>query len=291
LHPDNHKEESLVKQRFESNADVQRWLKTQIDLNRPDFSPAFLREHRDRDWILSSLASFYNANQITDVLRELKSGKEATVFLCRAHPDTDREFLAAKIYRPRIFRSLKNDAVYRNNRNAVSDRRLDKAIRKNTRLGKALRVDSWIRYEYQTHRTVYEAGCDVPEPIGRYGNAVLMEYVGEGSRPAPTLHEIALPPDEARNLLDRIIENIRLFLSCNRIHGDLSSFNILYWNGEMKIIDFAQAVDARSEPDIYPLLLRDIDRIGRYFTRLGLKVEANSLATDLWSQYIRGNLW
>ena len=290
MRPDSNNEDSLVKQRFETNTDVQRWLKTQIDHNRPEFKPAYLRDHRDRDWILSSLTDFYNTNLITDVLGEVKSGKEATVYLCQAHPDTGSDYLAAKIYRPRIFRSLKNDAVYRNNRSVVTDRRLDKAIRKNTRLGKALRVDSWIRYEYQTHCLFFEAGCDVPKPFGQYGNAVLMEYIGEKSSSAPMLHEVSIQTKEALDIFDRLMENIRLFLSCDRIHGDLSSFNILYWQGTFKIIDFGQSVDTRSEPDIFHLLLRDVDHIAKHFTQYGVLMEAESIATDMWSQYIHGEL-
>ena len=290
MHPDAHKQESLVKQRYESNADVQRWLKTQVDHNRPEFGPEFLREHRDRDWILSSLTSFYNANLITDVLRELRSGKEATVYLCRAHPGTDKEYLAAKIYRPRIFRSLKNDAVYRNNRHNVVDRRLRKATQNNTRLGRAVRVDNWIRYEYQTQCMVYDAGCDVPKPVGQYGNAVLMEYIGDEAAPAPMLRHVSIRPEEARIAFDRLIDNIRLFLSCDRIHGDLSPYNILYWRGEMKIIDFAQAVDARAEQDVLPLLFRDVNHVARYFTQHGLTLDPDSLARKLWSRYIRSSL-
>ena len=36
---------------------------------------------------------------------------------------------------------------------------------------------------------------------------------------------------------------ISILLFCDSIHGDLSAFNILYWNGAITIIDFPQAVD------------------------------------------------
>ena len=185
---------------------------------------------------------------------------------------------------------FKNDAVYRGNRSVVSDRRLDKAIRKNTRLGKALRVDGWIRYEYQTHGMFYESGCDVPRPLGQYGNAVLMEYIGDDNSSAPMLHEVTMESEDAQRVFDRLMENIRLFLSCDRIHGDLSPFNVLYWQNTIKIIDFAQAVDARSEPDVFPLLLRDVDHIAGYFIRLGVSAEPESIAMDMWSQYNHGEL-
>ena len=98
---------------YESNADVQRWLREQESARagtKPPFNPTFLAHQRDRPWVLSSLATFYEDDLITDVLAVVKSGKEATVYCCAAHPSTELEYVAAKVYRPRMFRSLRNDA-------------------------------------------------------------------------------------------------------------------------------------------------------------------------------------
>src|SRR5579862_7878606 len=104
---------------FEHNAEVQRWLKEQTTEDsgiRPRFNPTFLASQRDGPWILSSLIQFYEEDLITDVLHVVRSGKEASVYCCTAHPATGADYLAAKVYRPRMFRSLKNDAVYRQSR-------------------------------------------------------------------------------------------------------------------------------------------------------------------------------
>src|SRR5256885_10953069 len=109
----------VLKQSYENNPDVQRWLQEQAldDLGaRPAFDPTLLSGRRDRDWVLSSLRHFYDQDLIDDVLYVAKSGKEATVYCCTAGPETDLEYLAAKIYRPRMFRSLSNDALYRHGR-------------------------------------------------------------------------------------------------------------------------------------------------------------------------------
>src|SRR5690242_16781758 len=100
-----------AKTSYESNPDVQRWLQEQSleDGSKPKFTPTFLAGQRDRLWVLSSLAQFYEQDLITDVLRVIKSGKEATVYCCAADPAMGRKLLAAKVYRPRMFRSLKND--------------------------------------------------------------------------------------------------------------------------------------------------------------------------------------
>jgi hypothetical protein len=104
---------------FEANPDVQRWLREQEAERagtKPPFNPTFLAHQRDRPWVLSSLATFYEDDLISDVLAVVKSGKEATVYCCAVHPSTGLDYVAAKVYRPRMFRSLRNDAVYRASR-------------------------------------------------------------------------------------------------------------------------------------------------------------------------------
>src|SRR5437868_3853151 len=107
-----------AKQSYESNVDVQRWLREQTldESAKPEFDPTLLTGRRDREWVLSSLNHFYEEDLISDVLHVAKSGKEATVYCCAATPATGLEYLAAKVYRPRMFRSLSNDAVYRKGR-------------------------------------------------------------------------------------------------------------------------------------------------------------------------------
>ena len=84
---------------------------------------------------------------------------------------------------------------------------------------------------------------------------------------------------------------MELFLACNRLHGDLSAFNILYWQGRATIIDFAQAVDPRHNPEIYPVLERDVERVYRYFARYGVVADPGAIAAGLWADYMGGGLW
>ncbi len=280
------------KESYEAHAEVQRWLKEQAleDGNaKPKFNPTFLASQRDGPWILSSLAHFYEEDLITDVLHIVRSGKEASVYCCAAHPATGAAYLAAKVYRPRMFRSLKNDAVYRQSR--LQHDREGRVVRNIRRFdagnkGRALQVKSWIEYEFETQRLLHEGGANVPRPLTQIGNAVLMEYIGDVDDPAPLLKEVKLRRDEARSLFDCVLRNIALFLACNRIHGDLSAFNILYWQGEVSIIDFAQAVDPRQNPAVFPLLLRDIERVCGYFARYGVVADARALARDMWNQQV-----
>ena len=90
--------------------------------------------------------------------------------------------------------------------------------------------------------------------------------------------------------LRRHFHNIELWLACDRIHGDLSPYNMLYWDGAITIIDFAQAVDPRYNPAVGELLARDIARVCQYFTRFGVESDASALASDLWQRYLRAEV-
>ncbi len=127
-------------------------------------------------------------------------------------------------------------------------------------------------------------------PVDTYGNAILMEFIGDEERPAPMLRHVSIAPSEARPLFDRLLRNIELMLAYDRVHADLSPFNVLYWRGRPTIIDFAQAVDARSGQDLLQLLLRDVDHIAGYFARNGVAADPQSIAHDMWSRYIRGEM-
>lgn len=285
-----------VKQRYESNEAVQRWIR-QAEEEAADpapaaerFLPAFLETHPDRAWILSSLDGFYSLGMITDVIADVRPGKEATVYTCRAHPRTGRKLLAAKVYRPRMFRSLTNDAAYRRNRHVARDTRAERAMRHKTRRGRQMQVSNWIDYEYKVHQAVYDVGADVPRPWAQEGNAVLMDYVGDEESPAPQLREANVDRDEARDLFNCLVDNLRLFLACNVIHGDFSAYNVLYWEGQVTVIDFAQAVDPRTGTESMNFLHRDVDRLCGFFRPLGIDASAGAITTRLWGDFMHGRL-
>lgn len=284
---------------YESSSAVQRWLKVQgyesaESEKQPAFNPAFLASQRDAPWILSSLTPMYDQKLITDVTSEVSSGKEATVFCCVAHPDTGQEFLAAKIYRPRMFRSLRNDAIYRFSRvqrdeagraEHGNSRRGSAATRKSEK-SRAAQVAAWIEYEYQTQRIMHEHGADVPRPFAHIGNTVLMEYFGTTDQPAPRLSDVRLEPEEAREHFACILRNIELALAHGRIHGDLSEYNILYWEGKVTLIDFAQAVDPYHNSDVFSLFTRDIERVCQHFTLYNVEADADELAREIWTRHM-----
>ena len=256
------------------------------------FNPSFKPAEHERYFVLSALEEFYNGKIISDVLWKVKGGKEANVYCCQAHPSTGLDLVAAKVYRPQMFRNLRNDARYRQGREVVDSsgkvvrsRRESLAVRKNTRFGQELRHQSWLESEYLTMQLLHEAGADVPKPLTRGSNVILMEYVGGDQTPAPTLKEVTLAASEARGLFDRLVNNLAIMLACHRVHADFSAYNVLYWDGDFKIIDFPQAVDPRRNPEAADLFLRDVERLCQYFARYRIAANAHMLANDLWSRY------
>lgn len=258
-----------------------------------EFKPSFSGSKHERQWIMEYLGPFYDDHVITDVLRQVKGGKEATVYCCRAHPAIGVDLIAAKVYRPRMFRQLRNDAVYRKGRELIDaegkearGRREKLAMQKKTDFGQTLRHTTWLANEFQTLRRLYAAGADVPKPFASSDNAILMEYLGDETFPAPALSQVRLDPHAAHLLWKRLMGNIELMLAHDRVHGDLSAYNVLYWNGHARIIDLPQAVDPYVNPEAFFLLGRDVERVCQHFDRYGVNSNPGQITLDLWERHI-----
>jgi RIO kinase 1 len=260
-----------------------------------NFEFTYNASHHERDWIIQSLQDFIDQQWLDDILRLVKGGKEANVYQCRANPSVKgvtAPLLAAKVYRPRRFRNLKNDHLYREGRtdldgdgNQITDDGMLHAISKRTEFGRELSHTSWIEHEVKTMSLLHDAGGDVPKVFASENNAILMTFIGDEDFAAPVLHSVRLDKRLAQRLFDRVIFNLELMLSQNRIHGDFSAFNILYWEGEIVIIDFPQAIDPRINRNAYMIFERDVSRICDYFARQGVESEPRRLAVDLWKSF------
>jgi RIO kinase 1 len=263
----------------------------------PSYAAALDPLHHERQWIIDSVGPFYQENIITDVVRLVKGGKEANVYACIANPASGFEMLAAKLYRPRMLRNLKNDAIYKAGRmlrdsqgkQLKKGRRDRLALEKKTAYGKDLDFGQWIGTEFRVQQLLYEAGASVPKPIGFQNTTIIMEYIGDEYGPAPALNEVKLQPEEAPVLFKQVMDNVALMLDHHHVHGDLSAYNILYWNGRITLIDFPQMVEARHNPHAFDLLKRDITRVCEYFAKYGIASNPHRLTLDLWEPYM-GNM-
>ncbi len=237
----------------------------------------------------AKLDGFLESDWIDEVLYRIKPGKEATVLCCRAGSAAPAGLIAAKVYHDREFRGFANDALYQQGR-VIVDRRARRAVANKTHFGRELQVGMWTASEYETLRLLHAAGADVPRPLTSSPEVILMEFVGDDDGPAIPLNRASPEPDEAHHLFGCLLRNIELWLAHDRIHADLSPFNILYRDGALTVIDFPQAVDPRFSPKARELLGRDIDNVCRYFARYGVRSNPARLADDLWFRFLRGDL-
>ncbi|HZO72496.1 MAG TPA: RIO1 family regulatory kinase/ATPase [Ktedonobacteraceae bacterium] len=242
-----------------------------------------------QDPVQVALDTFFADGLITEVLYTVKSGKEATVYCCQAHPSTGVELFAAKIYRPRNNRGFKNDAVYQEGR-VIRNGQVRRAVQNKSRFGREIQFSMWVNYEFEALRALYKAGADVPRAIARTDSAILMEYQGDRQHAAPSLQAVELSKEEAHRVFEQLMDNIERCLAHNYIHADLSAYNVLYWQRQIKIIDFPQAVDPRFNPNAFALLSRDIENICHYIARYGLERDGQRLAHHLWQKFKNAEL-
>jgi RIO kinase 1 len=247
----------------------------------------------EADWLLASLFDWFDDGTLTDILYAVRGGKEANVYCCRGGPSTGGALIAAKVYRPRKFRELSNDAIHREGRGLLDrhgharkarDKRMSRAVQRGTRFGKSASHTSWVMHEYNALCALHDAGGAVPTPLASNDNAVLTTFVGDDEGPAPTMNRIRVPPDRARALLDEVLRNMELMLRLGFVHGDLSAYNLLYWQDNAVLIDFPQVADVLRNPHAIGLFVRDVQRICQYFARCGAVADAEALADDLWDR-------
>lgn len=258
-----------------------------------DFEMTYRPSLFEGDWLMASLRPLFEMAYITDVIARVKGGKEASVYRCQPHSNTGETLLAVKVYRPRMFRNLRNDALYREGREIIgqdgkaikeNETRALRAIHKHSAFGQQIRHTSWLTHEYKTLQRLYEAGADVPKPFAVADNVILMSYIGDEQSTAPTLSETRLSRVEAQRLFEQVMRNVELMLSLGVIHGDLSAFNVLYWEGELTIIDFPQVVDPHINHSARFIFERDVVRLCEYFERQGVKCDGKKWAKKLWVQ-------
>lgn len=254
---------------------------------RIDFT--YQASRHEREWLQDALGNFFDEQWLDDVLMLIKGGKEANVYLCLGNETTGAELLAAKVYRPRRFRNLRNDHLYREGRtdldssgNQITNDGMLQAIRWRSSYGLQLLHESWIEYEYQALTKLHAAGADVPRPLARGHNAILMEYIGEPGQAAPTLNTVRLKQDQTNILFKRILMNIDLMLGMSIVHGDLSAYNILYMTDRPVLIDFPQVVAPQNNQNAFEIFSRDVQRICEYFNRYGLRSQPAQITSQLW---------
>jgi RIO kinase 1 len=205
----------------------------------------------------------------------LKAGKESEVYLISRTGPTRACLMAEKRFKPRLQRGFRNDYVYAGVWGEGTFRE-NRAIKNRTRFGQEVLQARWIGNEWMTLKLLHAAGVTVPPPVERIENGYRMAFIGDADQAAPRLSDVDLDVVTARHVWRELQRDIRRMLDAERVHGDLSAFNILWWHDRPVIIDFSQAVEAVTHPAARELLRRDVERTATYFRRQGVAVDLDA---------------
>jgi RIO kinase 1 len=223
---------------------------------------------------------------IDEVVRSLKSGKEATVYLVRSGP----HLRCAKVYRDMAQRSFQKRAQYQEGR-GVRGSRQARAMGKSTSFGRREQETAWKSAEVDALYQLAAAGVRVPKPLGYFDGVLVMELVADADgNPAPRLGEVELPAEMAREYHAMLISDVVRMLSLGLIHGDLSEFNVLVATDGPVIIDLPQAVNAAGNNAARSMLERDVNNLRASLGRFAPELLATEFAREMWALFEQGEL-
>jgi RIO kinase 1 len=240
-------------------------------------------------WLITDEVDFVERD-----LGNLKSGKEAEIFVVERSFGGRSCLLAHKRYRPRTVshkgelealgfqkaNRFMNDLAYRDGRKFAKSRDR-RAAERMTKYGKKLLTGRWTGHELEMMQEAWQAGVNVPYPVGPLGDGLLMQFVGDAERAAPRLAEARLGRTEVRVARDQVVENVRLLVGAGFVHADLSAYNLLWWEDAVWLIDFPQAVDVTVNPHAFEYLYRDLGNVGQWFARQGEPFDVDVLYAEL----------
>ncbi len=219
----------------------------------------------------------------------LKTGKEADVFLIeRAVPGdaTQRTLLAAKRYRDAEHRSFHRSTIYTEGRRMRRSRDT-RAVAKKTEFGRELAAAQWSYAEFAALCRMWERGVPVPYPVQVSGTEILMEFIGTGATAAPRLAQYRGEREELAELFTQLVEIMRTFAVAGFAHGDLSAYNLLVHQRQLRVIDLPQIVDLVANPQALDILHRDCVNVCDWFARHRVECDAEELFAELLaSSYI-----
>jgi RIO kinase 1 len=223
---------------------------------------------------------------VDDVVRQLTSGKEATVYVVRCGDDVR----CAKVYKEANNRSFRQAVDYTENRR-VKNTRQARAMAKGTRFGREAQEAAWQSAEVDALHRLAAAGVRVPRPYNFLDGVLLMELVSdEEGNAAPRLNDVIFSEADARLHHASLLREVVRMLCAGVVHGDLSEFNILLAADGPVIIDLPQAVDAAGNNHASRMLLRDVGNLRGFFGRFAPELLATEYGPEIWDLYRRGLL-
>ncbi len=223
---------------------------------------------------------------IDQVLRPLKSGKEAAVYVVRC----GEEIRCAKVYKDLGQRSFQARVQYQEGRKVRGSRQA-RAIGKASKFGRKEAEEAWKNAEVDALYQLAAAGVRVPQPHGYFNGVLVMELItDENGYSAPRLGEVELSAETAREYHRFLMRQVARMLCAGLIHGDLSEYNVLIGPDGPVIIDLPQVVSAAGNNAARQMLRRDVGNLTISLSRFAPELLDTYYGEEMWALFERGEL-
>ena len=234
----------------------------------------------------AALQALVDDGIVDAVVRQLKSGKEASVYVVRCGD----EVRCAKVYKDLAQRSFQARALYQEGRKVRGSRQA-RAMGKGSKFGRKALEEEWKNTEVDALYALSAAGVRVPRPFGYFGGVLVMELVTDAAgHSAPRLAEVDLDADQARAYFAFLVRQVVRMLCVGTIHGDLSEYNVLVDADGPVIIDLPQAVSAAGNNNARAMLLRDVNNLRASLARFAPELETLHYGEEMWALFEKGEL-
>ncbi|MEW6996406.1 PA4780 family RIO1-like protein kinase [Colwelliaceae bacterium BS250] len=223
---------------------------------------------------------------VDEVICQLMSGKEATVYMVRCGTD----IVCAKVYKEANKRSFKKAATYQEGRKSKNSRRA-RAMEKGSKYGRGQQEEAWQNAEVDALNLLADAGVRAPQAYGCYDGVLLMELITDDEgNVAPRLNDVSMSREQAIEDFEEVIIYVLRMLCAGVIHGDLSEFNVLVDAYGPVIIDLPQAVDAAANNNAKAMLIRDVENMTNYYGQFAPELLSTRFALEMWALYEKSEL-
>lgn len=223
---------------------------------------------------------------VDEVISQLMSGKEATVYVVRSGDD----IRCAKVYKEADKRSFKQAVLYQEGRKVRNSRRA-RAMEKGSKFGRDQQEEAWQNAEVEALYRLANAGVRVPTPYGCFDGVLLMELVTDAEgNVAPRLNDVSMSAEKALNDHALVMTYVKRMLCAGLVHGDLSEFNVLVDSKGPVIIDLPQAVDAAANNHAKWMLARDVNNMTQYYGLYAPELLKTQYAKEIWALFEAGEL-
>jgi RIO kinase 1 len=214
---------------------------------------------------------------LDELIAGIKTGKEGSVFLGK----NKEGFVAVKVYTDLRVRSFRRDESYREGR-FIGDSRIERAIEQGSQKGLDAHQILWVQEEFRQMKHLYHYGVNVPKAIAVNGISLIMEFIGdEHGNPAPRISDLSMEQEEAEEAFRQSVQNLKLIVKSGRVHGDYSTFNILWHQEKAVVIDFPQVMEIKNNRNAYEFLKRDVHSLCKSFRKQGVKADEGKILREV----------